>query len=268
MSNQLLIYKRAVPVNPEQHKDLSVKTGQDYAFAKDVNSVPLTAAEFPAASAEYSIVFAGSEENIVPVCVLGLRDKENLYVDTDNSWNAKYVPAFVRRYPFVFSHRAEDDRFLLCIDEQFAGNNTDGLGERLFDSEGTQTQYTKSVLSFMQNFQIQSERTRQFCQKLKELELFEPVQARVTLESGEQASLKGFMVINRKKLNALPGDTLSEMAQKGELEMSYIHLHSLQNLAKLGALVKDDQAEVEETPAITEPNSADTTEAPESVQTH
>ncbi len=39
----------------------------------------------------------------MPAVLLGIRDQENLYVDDNGAWNAKYIPAFVRRYPFVFS---------------------------------------------------------------------------------------------------------------------------------------------------------------------
>ncbi len=243
MSKQLLIYGNAVPVHPEQHKDLSVKVGKDYAFANDINSVPLTAGEFPAAAAEYVIVFAGTEENIIPVALLGLREKENLFVSEDNQWNAQYIPAYIRRYPFIFTKREEENRFVLCIDEEFSGNNKEGLGERLFDAEGTQTQFTKGVLNFMQEYQTNFERTRLYCKKLKELDLLESVQIRMAAnESGEEARMRGFMAISRTKLNALSGEQLEELAKTGELEMSYVHLQSLQNLNSIGSKVTGSKA--------------------------
>jgi hypothetical protein len=102
MSTQLLIYERAVPLSSQRHKGWSVKTGADYAFARQVNSVPLVAVEFPHAAAEYSIVFAGKDETMMPIAILGMRDNENLYLNETNGWKAKYIPAFIRRYPFVF----------------------------------------------------------------------------------------------------------------------------------------------------------------------
>src|ERR1700719_1085555 len=116
MAKQLLIYERAVPVNPRQHRDLSVKSGADFGFAKQVNSVPLMAAEFEPACSEYAIVFAGQGKEITPVALLGVRDQENLYVDDKGAWNAKYIPAFVRRYPFVFSSD-NSETLTLCVDE-------------------------------------------------------------------------------------------------------------------------------------------------------
>lgn len=243
MSKQLLIYERAVPVHPERHKEISVKTGKDFAFARDVNAVPLTAGEFPAAAAEYVIVFAGPDDNIVPMAVLGLRDQENLYIDENNQWNAQYIPAYIRRYPFIFTkHEKDENRFVLCIDEEFSGNNTEGLGERLFDAEGSQTQYAKSVMKFMQEYQVNFDRSRLFCNKLKELGLLEQVQIRIGAETNE-ARLRGFMVVNRQKLNNLSGEQLAELAKTGELEMCYVHLQSMQNLSTIGAKVKASEGE-------------------------
>ena len=71
MATQLLFYNTAVPVSQEKHKDLSVKTGNSYAFSREVNSVPLTAVEFSLAAAEYPIVFAGNEESVMPAVILG-----------------------------------------------------------------------------------------------------------------------------------------------------------------------------------------------------
>src|SRR5689334_23906016 len=117
MATQLLIYETAVPVSANRHRDGSVEVGGDYAFARSVNSVPLMAVEFPHAAAEYAIVFAGGPDAVMPAVILGIRDKENLYLTPQQGWAAKYVPSFVRRYPFVFSTVDEGKSFVLCVDE-------------------------------------------------------------------------------------------------------------------------------------------------------
>ena len=98
MSRQLLIYERAVPVSSEKHREWSVKSGTDFSFAGQVNSVPLMAVEVPGAAVEYPIVFAGNDDEIMPAVILGLRDAENLYLEPSGAWRGRYVPAFVRRY--------------------------------------------------------------------------------------------------------------------------------------------------------------------------
>ena len=251
MSNQLLYYKMVVPVTSERHGDLYVKAASDYEFARHSNSVPVMAVEFPSAALEYPLVFAGNDEAIMPLAILGVEADENRFVDDKGAWNAKHIPAFVRRYPFVFSKSEDGDKFFLCIDEKFSGCNREGRGERLFDSDGERTQYLGGVLNFVKEYQVQFNRTRIFCDKLRELELLEPMQAQFKLPSGQQKSLTGFMAINRDKLKALPADTLAELAKTDELELIYIHLQSMKNfsamLAKGVGEEAEPQAEAEQT---------------------
>jgi hypothetical protein len=167
-----------------------------------------------------------------------------LYVNADGTWQAKYIPAFVRRYPFVFSRTKDGKTFILCIDETFSGCNQTGLGERLFDSQGSRTEYLQNVLNFAQQYQGQFQLTEAFCKKLTELNLLEPMQAQVTLKTGQQMALTGFMAINRDRLKALPGEKLAELAQTNELELIYIHLQSMGHftdmVSRLAGTVTDD----------------------------
>jgi len=228
MATQLLIYETAVPVSAARHGKCAVEvTG--YEFTRGVNSVPIVAAEFPHTAAEYAIVFAGTAEEVMPAVILGARDKENLYLSERGEWVAKYVPAFVRRYPFVFSVGADPKTLTLCVDEAFPGLNYLGRGQALFAPDGQPTPYVQSVLNFLQEFVVQAERTKAFCKKLVDLKLLEPMEAQFTLGSGEKASLRGFMTANRSKLKGLGGDALAELAKTDELELLYLHLHSMRN---------------------------------------
>lgn len=227
MSTQLLIYQSAVPVSRTLHHDCFVDIGTNYAFTSEVNSVPLMGVEFPPAANEYAIVFGGTQDDLTPVAILGVRGNENLFLRDDGSWQAKYIPAFVRRYPFVFSH--VDEKFVLYVDEEFSGFNRAGRGQRLFNPDGSPTPYVNRILKFLQDYQTHFLATRRFCNRLKELGLLEPMTAQVTPESGPPLSLGGFMAVNREKLKALPAETLAELAKTDELELIYIHLHSLLN---------------------------------------
>jgi len=234
MASQLLFYESAVPVSAARHVDASVAPGTDYRFTSKVNSVPLMAVEFPQAASEYAIVFGGTPEAFVPAVILGMRGDENLYLNRDGGWGAKYVPAFVRRYPFVFAGGQDGKTFTLCIDEAFAGFNREGRGQRLFDDDRKPSTYVASVLKFLEQYQLEFRRTQAFCGKLKALELLEPMRAQAKLGSGEQVALGGFLAVNREKLKALPGEKLAELAKTNELELLYLHLHSMRNFAAMG----------------------------------
>lgn len=234
MTKQLLIYETAVPVSSGRHGKASVELGKGYGFARNINSAPLMAVEFPQAAAEYAIVFAQNGSEVIPVVILGARSGENLYLKEDDSWSAGYLPAFVRRYPFVFSSSEDGKTFTLCVDEAFQGLNYLGKGQPLFTADGKQTPYVDNVLKFLQEYRAQFLRTQAFCRKLVELKLLEPMRAQFTL-GAEKMSLGGFQAVDRAKLKALPGETLSQLAATDELELIYLHLQSMRNFG----VVKD-----------------------------
>lgn len=246
MNKQLLIYENIETISTSKHARLSVKTGDDYGFARNINSVPVMAAEFPHATQDYSIVFTGDESSVMPVVILGFRQEENLYLNDEGKWISRYIPAFIRRYPFVFSSSDKGSSFTLCIDTEFSGCNEDDRGERLFDADGNQTQYLKNVLEFLKEYQVHYQRTEAFSKKLKQLDLLEPMTAQFTLPSGDTGNLTGFMAVNREKLKQLTGEQLLQLAKTDELELIYLHIQSLQNFNRM--LPQTERPEMPEMP--------------------
>ena len=118
------------------------------------------AVEFLRAATEYAIVFTGAGEDMMPAAVLGVRDDQNLYLSADAHWQAKYIPAFIRRYPFVFSSSADQKTLTLCIDETHPGVNREGKGQRLFGDDGKPSRLHEQVLKFLQEYQAHFERTQ------------------------------------------------------------------------------------------------------------
>jgi hypothetical protein len=229
MSAQLLIYGSAVPISKERHGKWSVQVGADYHYTKNLNALPLLAAEFISAAREYPIVFSRANDAVAPVALLSMRDEENLFLTESNQWTAQYIPAFLRRYPFVFSRSDDGKTFTLCIDELFTGFNQDGKGERLFSDSGEVTPFVNNVLQFLQTFQAENARTQEFCRKLDELELFESQNAVWTGPGGERVALTGFLCVSREKLKAIPPKMLQGMIGSGEMDLLYAHLFSLNN---------------------------------------
>jgi hypothetical protein len=226
-----MIYETAVSVSHARHGNWSLEVGTNYAFCRNVNSVPLMATEFASAALEFAIVFGGAGDVVMPATVLGVRTEENLYVTKEGGWQAKYIPAFVRRYPFVFSSRDDGKTFTLCIDEAFPGFNQSGRGERLFGDDGKPTPYVENVLKFLQQYQLEFQRTQAFCKKLKDLNLLGPMQAKINLGSGERMALSGFSVVDRARLKTLSAEVLVELVRSDELELIYDHLVSMRNFA-------------------------------------
>jgi hypothetical protein len=228
-----MIYENAVPVSRTRHGDWSVEVGTDYAFCRNVNSVPLTAAEFANAASEYVIVFGGTGNAEMPAAVLGIRPDQNLYLSGE-SWQATYIPAFVRRYPFVFASRGNGSTLTLYIDEAFQGFNQSGRGQRLFGEDGKPTPYLANVLNFLQQYESEFHHTKALCTKLKELNLLEPMQAQINRGSVGRVALGGFSVVSRARLKTLSAEALAQLVRSDELELIHAHLLSLLNFSKVG----------------------------------
>jgi hypothetical protein len=233
MTKQLQFYENAVPVSAQRHGSWCLKRTGDYAYTSQSNVVPLTAVEFPFAAMEYSIVFVGTEEAPTPVALLGVKPEENLYLEDGHRWKARYIPAFVRRYPFVFAKGAEANTYTLCIDESFGGWNQEGRDEALFDGEGKGSAFLDGMMKFVTDYQREIARTSAFCERLKQLDLLDTMAARFKLPNGEEAQVKRFMAVNRVKLIKLPGDTLVELAGNGMLEPIDAHLLSMRHFGEL-----------------------------------
>lgn len=228
-----IFYKNVAPLTAAKHKGYSIEPIEGYGFAADTNSVYVSAVEFAYAARHYPIVFSGEDDKLFPAVLLGFREKENLFLNEDGSWDAEYVPSYVRRYPFIPAATGENGKYLVCIDEDFKGLNQEGKGQPLFTEDGEQSDYTKRVLRFLSDFQAEHERTQKLCSVLPDLGLLEDKHVKVELPNQKTYVLKGMKVVSREKLQQLPGSELSEMMSHGVLELIYYHLFSLNRMGDL-----------------------------------
>lgn len=243
MATQLLFYNQVVPLSAERHKDWHISPVKDYSFTRSTHAVPLMAIEFLNAAGDYPIVFVGEDDEIMPVALLGLQRSENVYVAENGSWEGRYVPAFIRRYPFVLSQSDDDNKAYLCIDESFSGFNQDRVGVALIGDDGKASEYTDGILRFLSQFQAEYQRTKVICKKLRELNLLEPKQAEAKLPNGEIKAINGFYTVERSRVLTLSSDVLLDLARSGVYEMICHHLGSLRNLNTLGNHLQSDSAE-------------------------
>ena len=230
MSN-VLFYNKPVAVNRDEHRTAKIGPVSDFSFASKTNSVALTGVEFTEACKEYPIVFAQVGERKVPVALLGLRDDENLYVDSEGKWDDCYIPAFVRRYPFVLAE-SEGDQFVVCIDESSKAFNAKD-GQPLFDDGGVNTPFLDGALNFLNAYQAQMKRTEGFVKQLEDLGMFTEMSAKTELADGRKFLFNGLYVIDEQKLLTLKEKKAAELIKSGEAGWIYAHLISLSNMSRL-----------------------------------
>ena len=233
----LFIYQNAVTLDRERHRSLKLKPQDTARFAAGLQAVPLVAVEFAEVAREYPIVFARGAAvedkpgELLCYALSGLHEDENLFLDADGQWVAQYVPAFIRRYPFVFAETGRD-QFSVCIDESYAGFD-ESEGDPLFDEAGEPATVLKNALDLLTDYQRQVELTGAFLKKLDASQLLMQTELRADFADGRNALVQGLLVVDEARLKQLPVATLQEWLASGELGLLYAHLLSLGNVKHL-----------------------------------
>jgi hypothetical protein len=233
LTGEVMFYVQPEPLSKEAHEGLGIRTIENpYAFTAKSHLVPLTVTEFGPAALCYPVIFAGEEKT--PVAVMGVNSNENLFVDDKGNFQPDcYLPAYVRRYPFVLANDPQSQRMVVCIDRK-APMITDNKPEVAFFENGELSSYTTAAIDFCNNFEGEVQRTLSFVNMLKELDLFEKKEARYTPPDGSTSQLVAeYQGVSEAKLNALSAEKLKELRDNGALQQIYCHLLSLMGWERL-----------------------------------
>jgi len=229
----LLIYETIVPLQKDKHAGLYLEPiNNNYEFTRNTAIMPLLAAEFPFASKDYPIAFVESGDELTPVAILGV-EGNNSFLQPDGSWKATYIPAFARRYPFVYSSSQQGDQYAVCIDETYPGFNRHGAGEIVVNHDGSTTPLLEKTIEFMKEYEKLSSLTRNFCGKIQGLNLLETKSIRFSGPHGENVGLSGILIVNNDRLQELDADHLVDLMRTGTLDLIYEHIHSMRNLQEI-----------------------------------
>lgn len=240
LTGNVLFYKNPEPLSPDTHGTMGiVALPTPHAFVAETNVVPLTVAEFPAASLSFPIVFIG--ENYMPVAAMGLSAGQNLFVSPDGLFKSDaYLPAFARRYPFVFANDEREERMILCVDSE-APMVTRSNPDVPFFENGQATPFVENAMQFCTDFETERRRTESYVELLRSLDLLSPRETIYRPQNpdgtpGEPQKIAEYFAVDEAKLGALSGDKLVELRDNGALTHIYAHLNSLLAWDKLIAL--------------------------------
>jgi len=241
LSGNVLFYTKPEPLSREQHGTLGVsRVDKPFGFATAGHVVPLTVAEFGLAALSYPIIFAGDQKQ--PLAVMGLTAGQNLFIKEDGSFEVgAYVPAYIRRYPFVLANDEAQERMIVCIERSAEIFREEGADMPLFDDKGEPSEYTANAIKFCEDFETERRRTEQFVNLLTELDLFETKRAVFTPNNpdgtqGEPQLLADYFGVSEEKVRAIPAEKLVELRDSGALEKIYNHLSSLVGWDRLIAI--------------------------------
>lgn len=230
----LSFYQKPVVLDRNAHRKLRMKASASaLKFAAKSVALPIAPSEFPYGAVEFPIVFAlNSETSGTPIGLFGVRENENLFVNDKGEWQGFYIPAFIRRYPFVLNIDPSNNAPYVLVDEAFDGFN-ETEGDRLFEDDGKETAFMTSTLSFLSDFMAQSDLATKFVETLIKHKLLVPQQVVFTRTKDESYTLDGFHIVDEKRLMELDDASLLELARSGDLARIHTHLLSLNNIHRI-----------------------------------
>jgi hypothetical protein len=232
-----LLYNGLEALNSGQHGQMKLVRNYKLPQIGRTHAIPITVEEFAIVQRHYPIIFSAGETS-VPLALVGLNEGVNTYFDKDGTPVSKdlYVPAYLRRYPFLLARlRADSDELSLCFDPTAGAVAEDGDGAALFDGDKP-SDVTKKILEFCEQFETAGQRTQAFMDELQKSGLLIDGEVAIQPEGVDQPFLyRGFRMVDEEKLRDLRGDELRKMNQSGMLPALYSHLFSLSQVREIFA---------------------------------
>ena len=229
-----IFYNDLIPLSSRDHADYRAQPVEAAPFLVNQHAVPLTIDEFVSAQRFVPIIFSAGTES-VPLALMGLNEGVNVFVDDEGKLRGPaYVPAYVRRYPWMLAKlRPDTDELSLCFDPTSKAIGTEGEGPVLFE-DGQPTELTQGILKFCEDFEQAAARTSQFMRDLADMDLLMDGEVSIQTPLSEQPFIyRGFRMVNEEKLRDLRGDQLRKINQNGMLPLIYAHLFSLQLMREI-----------------------------------
>ena len=229
LSGKMFLFQNPELMSKEEHGALGIsRPAKPYSFCANVRAIPITINEIPAAMKDYPIIFM-SEDNLAPLAVVGVNDDTNLFVDDDGNWeDNRYIPGYVRRYPFGVASESTGDRMAIVIDRDFEGIIAGGEVP-LFKSDAP-TEATQQAIEFCKTYERDRQVSDEFAKRLKDYNIVQMQTAQYTPAASQSPQpFAQYFAVDEEKLNGLSDDQHKELRTSGMAPIIYATMMSLGN---------------------------------------
>ncbi len=221
-------------LNYNDHKELGLVSDMTYKHAKNHHMTYVLIHEFPQTCINFPIVFVKDSETgqFKSVALFGFDINENVFY-TEKQWNTTYIPANIRRAPFLMSPKEGSvTKWSVCIDSESSCLSKD-KGERLFNADGSETEQLISVKKFLTDFIERDHLTQDFAKYLSDKNLFKANSIAMNNSDGKDTKINGLYTIDEDKMNELSNEDFLGLKNKGYLGPIYAHLTSLGQIERI-----------------------------------
>lgn len=240
MTSLPLFYRSVVPLDRDAHRAWHLDQPQRFAFARTSHIVPALAEEIGAACRRLPVVFLPESLGPVPVFLVGAAPGHCALIDEAGTWTGRYLPAYLRRYPFILGE-SEGSEPLVCVDAETDLLHREPAADLvqakpaslpLFTEDGHETPLLQERIRLVADYAEAARHTAAFGRMLQDLKLLRALTIQVQHPlTGESHTLHGALGVDEAALAALPDDAFARLRREGWLAPIYAHLVSLQAVA-------------------------------------
>ena len=217
---------QTAPLDNVAHAELGLRRAAGSAFGDPAGQVEVFLPELPQVQREYPILFTRQDDGTArPVALLGIEPDE-LAFERGGTWDARYIPALVRKGPFLLSSGGDEPIVHIQLDHPKVTRGASDA-EPLFLDHGGHAPALEDALDALRLIHAGLEPTRQMAAALDGAGLIQPLAINVAVTETKSVTFENFFAILPEALDALSPEALADLARSGFLQPAVLIAHSL-----------------------------------------
>lgn len=227
MSNEFtygdIVYNDLCLINSQTMQDSAIKTRPWQDIFATTQLIPLNITEFKLACTYMPIIFSPIGKPM-PIALTSFTTGNNSFV-TEGQWQTNsYIPAAIRRYPFVLGDANTEGKRPLYIDSTAIKNDHENP---LFDTDGNSGKIIKQALQFCKDYDDHLTITENTVDLIDSLDLFKETQLVIKNKDGTESKTRIFKIIDTVKYQNLSDNDIVTLQKHHALWVIHTHIVSM-----------------------------------------
>lgn len=234
MSNEFkygdITYRDLTLINSQSMAKSALKTNPWLDIAKTAQLIPINITECKPVCTDMPIIFSPIGRPM-PIAMTSFLSDTNSFIK-NGEWQADtYVPAALRRYPFVLGNINSEGKQPLYIDSNAISDDHE---HPLFNETGNSEKILENAIKHCKEYDDHLKITENIIDTIDSLDLFKETQLVITNKAGEEKKTGIFKIIDNDKYKNLSDEHIVTLQKNHGLWVIHTHIISMsktQNIA-------------------------------------
>lgn len=218
---------QTAPLDNVAHADLRLARGAGRDLGDPAGQVAVFLPELAQVQREYPILFTRDDGGAAtPIAIVGLEADELLFA-RDGQWDARYIPALVRKGPMLLGRGEGDDPVIhVMLDHPRITEDVDG-SDPLFLPHGGHAPALEDALAALRLIHTGMAGTQAMARALDDAGLIQPLAMNVQVSDSRTVKFDNFHAILPEAIAALDAARLAQLNEAGFLQPAVLIAHSI-----------------------------------------